>query len=90
MKMAGAERLSLPRIKARLKGTIKKKTDASSYIMAALSLWPEPEVTPSLRHDKGPLSGVASANCFIVLPRGTLIAEKDTFVECEIFNHLTL
>jgi molybdopterin molybdotransferase len=90
LKMAGAERLSLPRIKARLKGTIKKKTDASSYIMAALSLWPEPEVTPSLRHDKGPLSGVASANCFIVLPRGTLIAEKDTFVECEIFNHLTL
>jgi molybdopterin molybdotransferase len=90
LKMAGAERLSLPRIKARLNGEIKKKTDASSYIMAVLSLWPEPEVSPSLRHDTGPLSATASANCFIVLPKGALIAEKDTFVECEIFNPLTL
>jgi len=88
--MSGSEKLLLPRIKARLNKEIRKKKDTSSYIMAALSLWPEPEVSPSTGKDKGPLSATASANCFIVLPEGTLIAEKDTFVECEIFNHLTL
>jgi molybdopterin molybdotransferase len=90
LKMSGSEKLLLPRIKARLNKEIRKKKDTSSYIMAALSLWPEPEVSPSTGKDKGPLSATASANCFIVLPEGTLIAEKDTFVECEIFNHLTL
>jgi molybdopterin biosynthesis enzyme len=38
----------------------------------------------------GLLSTVASSNCFIVLPKEVTIAEKDTFVECEIFNPLTL
>ena len=90
LKMTGSDRLLLPRIKARLGKDIKKKTDASYYIMATLSLWPEPSVLPSIGQGSGPLSAMASANCFIVLPEEASIAEKDTFVECEIFNPLTL
>jgi molybdopterin molybdotransferase len=90
LKMAGSQSLLLPRIKARLNGQIKKKKDSSSYIMAALSLWPEPEVSPLAGKNKGPLSAMASANCFIVLPAESMTAEKDTFVECEFFNPLTL
>jgi molybdopterin molybdotransferase len=90
MKMIGSDRLLLPRIKARLNADVKKKADRPHYIRAKLSLWPEPSVMPFGEQGSGILSTMASSNCFIVLPKEVSIAEKDTFVECEIFNPLTL
>ena len=90
LKMTGSDRLLLPRIKARLNEDIKKKSDRPHYIRATLSLWPEPSVMPLGEQGSGILSTMASSNCFIVLPKELSIAERDTFVECEIFNPLTL
>jgi molybdopterin molybdotransferase len=90
MKMIGSDRLLLPRIKAKLNVDVKKKADRPHYIRARVSLWPEPSVTPYGEQGSGVLSTIASSNCFIVLPKEVSIAEKDTFVECEIFNPLTL
>ena len=90
LKMTGSDRLLLPRIKARLNTDIKKKSDRPHYIRATISLWPEPSVMPLSEQGSGILSTMASSNCFIVLPKEVTIAEKDTFVECEIFNSLTL
>ena len=90
MKMTGSDRLLLPRVKARLNEDIIKKADRPHYIRATLSLWPEPSVMPSGEQGSGLLSTMASSNCFIVLPKEVTVAQKDTFVECEIFNPLTL
>jgi molybdopterin molybdotransferase len=90
LKMKGADRILLPKIKARLKEDIKKKADRPHYIRAVLSLWPEPTVISSGEQGSGLLSTTASSNCFIVLPKDVTVARKDTFVECEIFNALTL
>ncbi len=90
MKMIGSDRVLLPRIKARLNADIKKKADRPHYVRATLTLWPEPSVMPSGEQGSGVLSTMTSSNCFIVLPGEVSIAEKDTIVECEIFNPLTL
>jgi len=90
LKMMGYKNLMLPRIKARLGVSLRKKTDRTHYIRGFLKLWPEAEVMPSGDQGSGILSTTASSNCLIVLPAGLSRADEGSLVECEIINPLTL
>jgi molybdopterin molybdotransferase len=87
LKMMGAKNLLLPRVVARIKTSIKKKTDRRHYLRGILTR-NGAGLTVDLTGPQGSgiLSSMSKANCLIVLPKDKGTISSGEMVECEIIQ----
>lgn len=87
LKMMGAKNLLLPRVVARIKTSIRKKTDRPHYLRGILTR-DGADLTVDLTGPQGAgiLSSMSKANCLIVLPKEKGIVSLGEMVECEVIQ----
>ncbi|MEA3221778.1 MAG: gephyrin-like molybdotransferase Glp [Thermodesulfobacteriota bacterium] len=87
LKMMGVKNLLLPRVTAKIKTSIRKKTDRRHYLRGILKR-DGADLTVDLTGPQGSgiLSSMSKANCLIVLPKEKGIISSGEMVECEVIQ----
>jgi len=87
LRMMGAKNLLLPRVTAKIKTSVRKKTDRRHYLRGILKR-DGADLTVDLTGPQGSgiLSSMSKANCLIVLPKEKGAISPGEMVECEVIQ----